>query len=105
MLKFFKTSYFPNCMMDFVHIWYDDRYSSQVFIQQYPAHAYDLTVKVTNLKKFILKFFKSSYIQTLQWILFIFGMMIDTGPKFYSAMPPAHAHGPKVKVKNLEIIY
>ena len=33
--------------MDFVHIWYDDRYS---FIQQYPAHAYDLKVKVTDLK-------------------------------------------------------
>ena len=30
-------------------------------------------------------------------------MMIDTGPKFYSAFPPAHAHGCKVKVKNLEI--
>ena len=33
--------------------------------------------------------------------------MIDTDPKFYSAIPPAHAHahGLKVKVKNLEILY
>ena len=32
-------------------------------------------------------------------------MMIDTGPKFYSALPPAKALGLKVKVKNLEILY
>ena len=51
MLKIFiKSSYFPNDTMDFVHIWYDDRYSSKVFIQQYPAHAYDLKVKVADLK-------------------------------------------------------
>ena len=31
--------------------------------------------------------------------------MIDTGSKFYSAIPPAHAYGLKVKVKNLEIVY
>ena len=30
-------------------------------------------------------------------------MMMDTGPKLYSAIPPVHAHGLKVKVKNLEI--
>ena len=24
MLKIFKSSYFPNCMMDLVHIWYDE---------------------------------------------------------------------------------
>ena len=29
-LKIFKSSYFPNYKMDFVHIWYDDRYSSKV---------------------------------------------------------------------------
>ena len=27
LMKTFKSSYFPNDMMDFVHIWYDDRYS------------------------------------------------------------------------------
>ena len=32
-------------------------------------------------------------------------MMIDTGPKFYSAKLTAFAHGLKVKVKNLEILY
>ena len=37
--------------------------------------------------------------------LFIFDMMIDTGPKFYSAILTALAHGLKVKVKNLEVLY
>ena len=32
-------------------------------------------------------------------------MMIDTVPKFSSAIPTAHAYGLKVKVKNLEILY
>ena len=62
-------------------------------VSKYPAHSYDLKVKVTDLKFFILKFFKSSYFPrahiflTIRWILFIFGMMIDTGPKFYSTIP------------------
>ena len=30
---------------------------------------------------------------------------VDTGPKFYSAILTALAHGLKVKVKNLEILY
>ena len=34
---------------------------------------------------------------------FIFGIMIDTGPKFYSAILPAHVHGLKVKVKKFYI--
>ena len=29
----------------------------------------------------------------------------DTGPKFFSAILTAPAHGLKVKVKNLEILY
>ena len=31
-LKFFKTSYFLNHSMGFVHIWYNDRYRSKVSI-------------------------------------------------------------------------
>ena len=50
MLKIFKSSYFPNYMMDFVHIWYDDGYSSKVLFSNTPAHAYDLMVTVTDLK-------------------------------------------------------
>ena len=32
-------------------------------------------------------------------------MMIDTDPKFYSAILTALTHSLKVKVKNLEILY
>ena len=32
-------------------------------------------------------------------------MMIDTGPKFYSTVTPPYAHGLKIKVKNLGILY
>ena len=61
-LKTLKSSYFPNHMMDFVHIWYGDRYRSNLvhirndnrcskalFIIT-PTHAYDLKVKVTDLQ-------------------------------------------------------
>ena len=37
---------------------------------------------------FVLKFLRPHYFQTLWWIWFIFGMMIDTGPKFYSVLSP-----------------
>ena len=29
-LKFFKSLYFPDHLIDLVHIWYDDRHSSKV---------------------------------------------------------------------------
>ena len=31
-LKFFKSSYFLNRLMDLVHIWYNDRHRSKVYI-------------------------------------------------------------------------
>ena len=31
-VKVYKTSYFEDPLMDFIHIWYDDRYRSKVFI-------------------------------------------------------------------------
>ena len=62
MLKFFKTSYFPNCTMDLVHIWCDDRYRSKVSFSNTPAHAYDLRVKVIDFEilqiKYYIKVFK-----------------------------------------------
>ena len=43
-------------------------------------------------------FLRGHIFQTVWWILFIHvvGMMIDSGPKFYSAITPAQAHGLKV---------
>ena len=61
-LKLFKTSHFPNCVMDLVHIWWDDRYKSKVSFSNTPAHANDLKIKVTDFEilqiKYYVKVFK-----------------------------------------------
>ena len=49
-LKFFKSLYFPDHLIDFVHIWYDDRYSFKVLFGNTPAHY--LKVKVMDLEIF-----------------------------------------------------
>ena len=54
-VKVFKSSYFPNCKMDLVHIWYDDRYRSKVSFSNTPADAHDLKVKITDFWNFTNK--------------------------------------------------
>ena len=54
-LKFFKSLYFPDHLVDLVHIWYDDRYSSKVLFSNTPAHY--LKVKVTDLEILNVKVF------------------------------------------------
>ena len=44
-IKVYKTSYFEDPLMDFIHIWHDGRYRSKVFISTIP-----LGVKVTDLE-------------------------------------------------------
>ena len=77
-------------MIDLVYIWYVDRYSFKVLFSNTPAHY--LKVKVRDLEIFNVKVFLRGHIfQTIQWILFIFGMLIDTVSKFYSAIScPCH---------------
>ena len=63
MLMFLKSSYFPNRMMDLLHIWYDDRYNGPKFsFSNTPAHAHNLKVKVTDFEilqiKYYVKVFK-----------------------------------------------
>ena len=36
-IKVYKTSYFEDPLMDFIHIWHDDRYRSKVFISTIPT--------------------------------------------------------------------
>ena len=36
-IKVYKTSYFEDPLMDFVHIWHDGRYRSKVFISTIPT--------------------------------------------------------------------
>ena len=49
-LKVFRTSLFPNPMMDLVHVCYDDRYRSKILHSTIPTPIYDLKVKDTDLE-------------------------------------------------------
>ena len=67
--------------MDLVYIGHDYRYWSQILFCNIPTPAYDLEGKVTDLEV---------------------GMIIDYGPKFYSALSPPYDI--KVKVTDLETL-
>ena len=54
-LKFFKSLYFPDHLIDLVHIWCDDRYSSKVLFSSTPAHY--LKVRAMDLEIFNVKVF------------------------------------------------
>ena len=85
----FRTSLFPNPMMDLVHIWCDDRYWSTILHSAISTSIHHFKVKVTDLEllcqSLALKFFvlEPHCFQTLLRIWFMFGVMIDAGPKFY----------------------
>ena len=49
-IKVFKTSLFPNPLIDLVYIWYDDRYWSKILFSTIPTPMHDLKVKVTDLE-------------------------------------------------------
>ena len=49
-VKVFRTSLFPNPMMDLVHVWYDDRYWSKILHSTIPIPIHDLKVKVKDLE-------------------------------------------------------
>ena len=50
-LKFiYKTSYFEDPLIDFIHIWHDGRYRSKVFISTIPTPGCDIGDKVTDLE-------------------------------------------------------
>ena len=68
-VKVFRTSLFPNPLMDLVYIWYDDRYWSKILFSTNPTPMHDLKLKVTDLELlcqyFMLKFLGPHYFQTL----------------------------------------
>ena len=41
-VKVYKTSYFEDPLMDFIHIWHDGKYRSKVFISTIPTPGADL---------------------------------------------------------------
>ena len=62
MLKFLKSSYFTNSMMDLLHICYDDRYNGPKFLSAIPQPMpIILRSRLQTLKSITLKFLKSSY--------------------------------------------
>ena len=92
-LKVFRTPIFLNPVMDFIHVWYDDRYLSKILRGTISTLVHDLKVKVMDwevlcerilmLKLNFESFFVSFCDPLLNLIDFLFGMVIDTGPKFY----------------------
>ena len=72
--------------MDLVYIWYDDRYWSKILRSTIPNPKHDFKVKVTDLEflywSLCLSFYNVCFVKPLMdW--FMFGMVIETGPKFY----------------------
>ena len=62
---------------------------SKVIFSNTLVNACDLKVKVTDLEIFNIKVFKELiFSKPYDGFAFIFAMMIDTGPKFYSIIPP-----------------
>ena len=49
-VKDFRTSLFPNPLMDLVYIWYDDRYWSKILFSTIHTPMHDLKVKVTDFE-------------------------------------------------------
>ena len=75
----------------FTYIFSSPEQSSWRAIVLPPASALALALALASAStnvSFTLKFLGPHYFQTLWWIWFIFGMMIDTGPKFYSVPSP-----------------
>ena len=112
-VKVYKTSYFEDPLMDFIHIWHEGRYRSKVFISTIPTPGVTLGSrsqtsnfhKKVRVKVFALKFIRPHILKTLWWISFIFGMMVDIGLKFLSAPSPprgwhwGQGHGLRIFIK------
>ena len=68
-VKVYKTSYFEDPSMDFVHIWHDGRYRSKVFISTIPTpgwpwgqcHGRRIFIKKSQGQSFCVKVYKTSY--------------------------------------------
>ena len=52
-VKVFRTSLFPNHIMDLGHVWYDDRYWSKILCSTIYIPIHGLKVKVTDLNFYV----------------------------------------------------
>ena len=64
-VKVFKNLYFLNPDMNFVYIWYDNRWLSKILLGTVHTPAHDLEVKVTDLE--ILCYFASKFLRSLKF--------------------------------------
>ena len=88
-VKVYKTSYFEDSLMDFIHIWPDGRYRYKVFISTIPTQGWPwgqghgIFIK----SKFFVVYVYILYHEDLWEISFIFDMLVDIGLESYSAHP------------------
>ena len=79
-------SLFPNPVVYLFHVWYDDRCWSKLLCSMIPNPVHDFKVKVTDLEflywSLYLSFTVFAFVKPLMdW--FMFGMVIETAPKYY----------------------
>ena len=107
MLKFyfkaFRTSLFLNCVVYLFHVWHDDRCWSKILCSIIPT-LYMTSRSRTWTLNFCLAIFYNFifFSQSLQWILFIYGVMIRVLSKILSSTIPIPVHGLMVKVTEFE---
>ena len=94
-IKVFRTSLFPNPMMDLVHIWYDDRYWSKILHSTIPTPIHDLKVMVTD-RTFMLKFYVKVFRTSLfpNPVVYLFHVWYDDRcwSKILCSMIPSPVH-------------
>ena len=52
-LKVFRTSLFPNPLMDLVHVWYDHRYWSKILRGTIPTPVHTIRSRSQTLKSYV----------------------------------------------------
>ena len=102
-VKVFRTSLFPNPMMDLVHVWYDDRYWSKILHSTIPTPIHDLKGKVTYLELSCLSFtlsFRTALFPNPVVYLFNFWYDDRCWSKILCSTIPNPVHDFKVKVSD-----
>ena len=106
-IKVFRTSFFPNPLMDLVHIWCDDKYWSKILFNTIPTPMHDLKVK-SQARTFMITF----YVKVFRTSLFPNPIMdlvhVWCDDRYWSKILhstiPTPIHNFKVKVTDLELL-